>query len=363
MNVFISWSKQIGLQFALKTKELLEKINPSLTAFVSEVDIIGGEDVQEKIIKSIEKCDKLVICFTKETKKSPWLLFEAGYARGLRKKVIPLLFDNDPNWHSWIDNPMNIAREIRFSSESFAVDLINAFEVKATMQSQLHISRFYDEIIEIKEQFKPVDIECEDLVEKLANDPSFRVINPYFKNKTAYFLAGFESFELYKILVDSFLYTGKHFWIYGRKNMKLFSGNYKRLFQYLGEKSFVDPGRMEGIDFRCLFLDPSSEEVEFAHKQSDILKSELSTCIMRARIEVDSYPNIKKCFRSYDTKREEIIIRLDNCIIYSRLIFDAYGKPQILTNTGFEVLSAKSTRGQKLIKKYKQIWDNAHEMF
>lgn len=84
---------------------------------------------------------------------------------------------------------------------------------------------------------------------------------------------------------------------------------------------------------------------------------------MRARIEVDSYPNIKKCFRSYDTKREEIIIRLDNCIIYSRLIFDAYGKPQILTNTGFEVLSAKSTRGQKLIKKYKQIWDNAHEMF
>lgn len=69
MNVFISWSKQIGLQFALKTKELLEKINPSLTAFVSEVDIIGGEDVQEKIIKSIEKCDKLVICFTKETKK------------------------------------------------------------------------------------------------------------------------------------------------------------------------------------------------------------------------------------------------------------------------------------------------------
>lgn len=363
MNIFISWSKQMGLQFALKTKELLEKIDPTISAFVSEVDIIGGEDVQKKIIESIERCDKLVICFTKETKKAPWLLFEAGYARGLKKKVIPFLFDNDSNWHSWIDNPMNVAREIRFNGPSFIADFINSFEIESTAKVRQQIKHFYNEITNIKERFRAIDIECEDLIDQFLSDEAFFIENPYFRDKTAFFLTGFESFELYKILVDNFLYTGKYFWIYGRKNMKLFSGNYERLFRYLDEKSFVDPEQMDGIDFRCLFLDPDSEEVKFAHKQPDILASELRTCIMRAQSVVNGIPRIKRCFRSYSTRREEIIIRLDNCIIYSRPIFDAYGRPQLLTNSSFEVLSAKSERGTALINKFKQVWENAQEMF
>ena len=118
MNIFISWSKTKSMEYAKRTKKLFEELDPSINAFVSEVDIVGGEDVQEKIIDKITDCDKLVLCFTKENKKSPWLLFEAGYARGLKKTVIPILFDNDPNWHSWIDNPMNIARELRVNSNN-----------------------------------------------------------------------------------------------------------------------------------------------------------------------------------------------------------------------------------------------------
>lgn len=363
MNIFISWSKQIGLQFALKIKALLEKIDPTISVFVSEIDIIGGEDVQKKIIESIERCDKLVICFTKETKKAPWLLFEAGYARGLRKTVIPFLFDNDSNWHSWIDNPMNIAREIRFDGVSFTADFINSFDLENTPKVKQQIKHFRNEITDIKERFRSIDIECEDLIERLVSDEAFFVENPYFRDKTAFFLTGFESFELYKVLIDTFLYTGKYFWIYGRKNMKLFSGNYDRLFRYLDEKSLADPEQMEGVDFRCLFLSPDSEEVKFAHRQPEILASELRTCIMRAQSVVDSIPRIKRCFRSYSIKREEIIIRLDNCIIYSRPIFDAYGRPQLLTNSSFEVLSAKSERGVALIKKFEQVWLDAEELF
>lgn len=363
MRIFISWSKQIGLRFAVKTKELLENIDPTISAFVSEVDIIGGEDVQKKIIESIDQCDKLVICFTKETKKSPWLLFEAGYARGCGKKVIPLLFDNDPNWHSWVDNPMNIAREIRFNGTSFSADFMHSFEIKNTARAIQRIEHFRDEIIAIKTECRTVDVECEDLIERLISDKAFFIENPYFRDKTAFFLTGFESFELYKALIDSFLYTGKYLWIYGRKNMKLFSGNYERLFRYLDEKSLADPIRMDGIDFRCLFLDPESDEVKFAHKQPELLASELHTCIMRAQAVVDSIPRIKRCFRCYSTKREEIIIRLDNCIIYSKPVFDAHGRPQLLTNSSFEVLSAKSNRGKSLIKKFEQVWDGAREMF
>ena len=78
MNVFISWSKRKSLEFAKSTKTVLEKLDPTISVFVSEVDIIGGEEVQKTIIQNINSCDKLVLCFTKETKKSPWLLFEAG---------------------------------------------------------------------------------------------------------------------------------------------------------------------------------------------------------------------------------------------------------------------------------------------
>lgn len=363
MRVFISWSKQMGLQFAKRIKRLLEDIDSTTSAFVSEVDIIGGEDVQRKIIESIDQCDKLVICFTKETKKAPWLLFEAGYARGCRKRVIPLLFDNDPNWHSWIDNPMNVAREIRFYSDAFIADFMHSFEIGDTARNRQLIQQFRHDVIRIKEKFRSVDVECEDLIERLLSDDAFFIENPYFRDKTAFFLTGFESFELYKALIEVFLYTGKYFWIYGRKNMKLFSGNYEKLFRYLDEKSLADPDGMEGIDFRCLFLDPDSDEVKYAHKQPEILASELRSCILRAQTVVDGIPRIKRCFRSYSTKREEIIIRLDNAIIYSRPVFDASGRPQLLTNSSFEVFSAKSSRGKDMIKKFEQVWDSAQEMF
>lgn len=362
MKIFISWSKTKSMEFAIKTKELLERLSPHITAFVSQVDIYGGEDVQEKIIKKIIECDKLVLCFTKENKKSPWLLFEAGYARGLKKTVIPLLFDEDPNWHSWVDNPMNIAREIKFSNENFAEIFTNCFDVKCTKNNKQKIENYRSEIIEIKDRFREVDIQCEDFVEKLIHNDSFIVENPFFRDKTAYFLSGFESFELFKIIIDSFLYTGKHLWIYGRKNMKLLSGNFKEFFKYLEEKAFNGFLGMDGIDFRCLFLDPESEEVERAHINQDIFKAELNATILRAKDEIKINPQLKQCFKLYSNKREEIIIRLDNCIIYSRPNFDAHGRPELLTNTAFEVFSAKSIRGKECISKYERIWSKAKEI-
>lgn len=363
MKVFISWSKEIGREFAKQVKYLLESIDSNIEAFVSELDIIGGEYVQSSIIENINQCDKLIICFTKESKKSPWLLFEAGYARGCQKKVIPILFDKDPNWHSWIDNPMNIARELQFNSESFVHDFIKAFEIGNTTRIKHKIEQFIAEIFNIKEQYRLVDIECEDLVENLIHTGTFSMENPYYRDKTAFFLTGFESYELYRILTDSFQYTGKYLWLYGRKNMKLFSGSYQNFFRYLDEKALNNKLETEGIDFRCLFLNPNSNEVEYAHKQQEIFKLELNASILRAKSVIGNNEKLKKCFRLYDNKREEIIIRLDNCILYSRPVFDASGMPQLLTDTGFEVFSVKSNKGKECISKFEDVWNNAHEMF
>lgn len=358
MRIFISWSKRKSMQFALRIKELLEHIDPTIEAFVSEEDIQAGEDVQAKILDKIIECDKLILCFTKDNKKSPWLLFEAGYARGLHKTVIPFLFDIDSAWHSWVDNPMNIAREISYNHSQFVHQFIKGLELDNTPAVRQKLRAFQRDIDQIKEDYRLMDECCEDFVDKLVSNDAFTIENPVFRNRTAYFFAGFESFDLFKIITQSFLYTGKHLWIYGRRNMKLFGGGFKEFFRYLDEKSYNDP-YMGGIDFRCLFLNPDSDEVAHAHQSQDYFKQELVATLLRAKEVIGDNKNFEKCFRLYSNKREAIIIRLDNCIIYSRPSFDANGVPQLLTNSHFEVFSVDSPRGQECINAYEKVWESA----
>ncbi len=360
-EIFISWSKSKSKELAKNTKIILETLMPSTKIFMSEEDIHAGEHVQDKIIQHIEQCDTLILCFTAENKKSPWLLYEAGYASGLHKCVIPFLFDKDSLWHSWIDNPMNIAREIDFYKDSFEIDFLEAFSLKNTTYTESCLNAFKNEVTETKEKYRKIDVQCEDFVEKLITIDKFTINSPFYRDKVAYFLSGFETFELWKAIIQSFLYTGKYLWIYGRKNMKLFGGNFNELFEYLDQKS-VRPN-MDGIDFKILFLNPSAEEVQHAHVDQDIFEFELRATISRARKTVGSNIVLQKCFKMYSNRREEIIIRVDNCIIYAKPHFDINGMPNIMTNNKFEVFSASSDKGKECINKYLEVWNNAVDLF
>lgn len=360
-KIFISWSKSKSGELAKNTKYILETLMPNTKIFMSDEDIHAGDYVQNTIIQNIEQCDVLILCFTSENKKSPWLLYEAGYASGLHKRVIPFLFDKDSLWHSWIDNPMNIAREINFCKDSFETDFLEAFSLTKTSYTDSCINIYKEKVNEIKEKYRQVDIQCEDFIEKLISIDKFTINSPYYRDKVAYFLSGFETFELWKAIIQSFLYTGKYLWIYGRKNMKLFGGNFNELFEYLDKKS-VHPN-MDGIDFKVLFLDPDSDEINYAHKDQDIFASELLTTISRAKRTIGSNKVLQQCFKMYSNRREEIIIRVDNCIIYTKPHFDINSMPNIMTNSKFEVFSASSSKGKKCIKKYLEVWDNAVNMF
>lgn len=360
-EIFISWSKSKGKELAEHTKYLLETLLSDVNVFMSEEDIYAGEHVQDKIIQHIEQCNTLIICFTSDNKKSPWLLYEAGYASGLHKCVIPFLFEKDSLWHSWIDNPMNIAREIDFGKDTFTKDFLETFSIRKTTYAEACIDSYKKSIIETKEKYRQVDIQCEDFVEKLIAVDKFTITSPFYMDKVAYFLSGFETFELWNAIIQSFLYTGKYLWIYGRKNMKLFGGNFNELFEYLDKKS-VQP-QMGGIDFKILFLNPTSEEVCFAHKDQDIFEPELLATISRAKKTIGSNKILQQCFKMYSNRREEVIIRVDNCIIYSKPHFDINGMPNIMTNNKFEVFSASSKKGKECIKKYLEIWNDAVNMF
>ena len=236
-EIFISWSKLKSKEFAKATKNLLEKLMPNIKFFISEEDIHAGDYVQNTILNHIQQCDILILCFTSENKKSPWLLYEAGYACGLHKRVIPILFDKDGLWHSWIDNPMNITKEIDFHKDCFESDFLESFSLPNTNDTLVQLKTYKNTINEIQDQYREVDIQCEDLIEKLIADNKFMINSPYYRDKVAYFLTGFETFELWKAVIETFLYTGKYLWIYGRKNMKLFGGNFNELFEYLDQKA------------------------------------------------------------------------------------------------------------------------------
>ncbi len=360
-EIFISWSKSKGKELAKNLKYLLETLMANTKVFMSEEDIYAGEHVQNKIIQNIEQCDILILCFTSENKKSPWLLYEAGYASGLHKCVIPFLFDKNSLWHSWIDNPMNIVREIDFYKDSFETDFLEAFSLKKTTYTESCIDAFKKNVNETKEKYRQIDIQCEDFVEKLITVDKFTINSPFYRDKVAYFLSGFETFELWKAIIQSFLFTGKYLWIYGRKNMKLFGGNFNELFEYLDKKA-VQPN-MDGIDFKVLFLNPTSEEVHYAHKDQEIFELELLATISRAKKTIGSNKRLQQCFKMYSNRREEVIIRVDNCIIYAKPHFDINGMPNIMTNNKFEVFSAFSDKGKECIKKYLNVWDNAVNMF
>ena len=352
-KIFISWSKEKSGEFAKITKHTIEDLVPDADVFMSEEDIHAGEHVQEKIINNIEQCDMLILCFTAENKKSPWLLYEAGYASGLHKKVIPFLFDKDSMWHSWIDNPMNIAREIDFNKGELTKDFCETFSLVLTDNIKDIIDNYKKQINTCRENFRIIDIQCENLVEKLISIDKFTITSPIYRDKTAYFLSGFETFELWKVIIQSFLYTGKYLWIYGRKNMKLFGGNFKELFEYLDQKSVLPD--MDGINFKILFLNPKSEEVLYAHKDQDIFKSELESTILRAKKTIGSNKVLQKCCRMYSNKRDEIIIRIDNCIVYCKPHFDVNGNPNIMTNSNFELFSVFSENEKRCIQKYMEV--------
>ena len=356
VKIFISWSKERGRTYALETNKLFNDISSEIDTFISENDIYSGESIQEVILKNIEWCDVLIMCITKENRTAPWLIFEAGYAKGLGKKVIPLLFDENLNSHSWINNPLHNIQPLMFNNETFSKILIRDFGIENSQENVYRINEYKNNIIEMKNEKRYIDKECEDLVDKMIERNSFCIESPSFIDRVAYFHAGFESYDLYRLIIDSFLYTGKYLWIYGRKNMKLATSGFDDFFKYLEEKARFG---MDGIDFKCLYLHPDSIEVERAHVDPKLLKSELDSSLQRIKKKVDNNPFLSKSLRFYSCRREEVIIRIDNSIVYTKLSFDSHGYPQILTNSGFEVFSVESKKGQKCIETFINVWDNS----
>ena len=379
---FISWSKSKSRQLAEATKLFLERTLGNSIEFFFSPEMYKGTNVDNEIHKNLLESDKCLVCITSENFKNPWLLYEAGvvyganYLKPEKGIVIPILFEEIPEWSSWIDKPLNryVPLQIQNSNNEFTIGKkdFKKFLEQIADELQIRIKQFNhnweiyeNEIKTILEKEKLIPSECQDLVNKLIEDDNdnFSIVSPEITRERIIFHKGFTTHALTQILINSITECqGKYLWIYGRKNKKLMSREYEDFFKYL-----ADEGIKNGVDFRCLFPLPNSNAtIKASSKDREkIFNYELQISLTKAFSLKNKYGlPVEKLFRLYLEPRNESIIRSDNAVIYRPITCDAEGYPLPYTNTSFEILSAIKNdnnhinKGVSSIEKFSSIWDD-----
>ena len=386
-KIFISWSKNKSKELAEATKNFLENTLGNSIEFFFSPEMYKGTCADNEIHKNLLECDKCLVCITSENFKNPWLLYEAGvvyganYSKANKRIVIPILFEDVPEWSSWVDKPLNryVTIQLQNSNHEFAVGKKSFIEFLTELACEFNIkfekerfnrnwSTYEKEIKKILEKGQLIPRECKELVNKLLEDNhnNFTLTSPEISKEHIVFHKGFTTHALTKILTDSITqYQGKYLWIYGRKNKKIMSREYDDFFKFL-----ADEGIKNGVDFRCLFPMPKSNATNKASSKDreKIFDCELMASLTRALSLKNQFGlPVEKVFRLYFTPRTESIIRSDNAVIYRTIICDADGYPLPYTNTGFEILSAiydknsSNNKGFNAVQKFEKIWNSETE--
>lgn len=92
MKVFLAWSGSKSREVATALVTLLRDVIPSAKPWISTENVQAREDWRQEISRNLNSADFGVVCFTRENRQSPWLLYEVG-ALAARSEVLPYLID------------------------------------------------------------------------------------------------------------------------------------------------------------------------------------------------------------------------------------------------------------------------------
>jgi hypothetical protein len=91
-RIFIShgWADQwVAAQIEHQVREL------GATTFIDINDIERGDDIEDRIFAEMPGCDELLVLFTPWAVDRNWVWVEIGAARGLKKRIIAVLYQVD----------------------------------------------------------------------------------------------------------------------------------------------------------------------------------------------------------------------------------------------------------------------------
>jgi TIR domain len=98
MEIFISWSGDRARQLAKCIRDWLKCVIQPVHPWMSEADLGPGSRWGLELAKQLDCTNFGIVCLTRESLNSSWLLFESGeLAKALTEsRVCPLLFDLEP---------------------------------------------------------------------------------------------------------------------------------------------------------------------------------------------------------------------------------------------------------------------------
>jgi tetratricopeptide (TPR) repeat protein len=127
MNIYLSWSGELGQRASRALSRALHQLIPNLEVFSSgSVTIVGTRWIDETT-RAIKNSDFALVCITSESRSSPWLLWEVGVMTGLHASIVPWLVDVGV---SDLYGPLAQFQAIRSDAKSFRklADLISRRE-------------------------------------------------------------------------------------------------------------------------------------------------------------------------------------------------------------------------------------------
>ncbi|NJD52292.1 MAG: metallophosphoesterase [Candidatus Methanoperedens sp.] len=173
------------------------------------------------------------------------------------------------------------------------------------------------------------------------------------KTPSIHFSKGFESPELYKILLEN---TTRRLWIFGRKNWKLFDSSVRNELT-----KFLNRQKAEKLDFKVLFLNPNAPDtiISKAHADSKNFIIRLNESIEHARTACKKNDIIfEDICRFYQKERCIATIIIDNAVLFKKINIDKDEKPEPLTDTPFDIVSSDSVIGIDLVRHFKETWSD-----
>jgi hypothetical protein len=103
-DVFLSWSRAASRKVATALGDVIRARLPAAAEVFLSPDIPPGANPQKEMLdRNLLVADVHVVVLTKESAKSPWVIWETAASWGRRKPVIPVFVDVQPEE---IDGPL-----------------------------------------------------------------------------------------------------------------------------------------------------------------------------------------------------------------------------------------------------------------
>lgn len=182
--------------------------------------------------------------------------------------------------------------------------------------------------------------------------------------QVTFYERGFEDFPLYEILLKN---ATKKFWVFGRKNRKVFDIRNDELIKAMASK--------QGFDFKCLFLNPESPDELLLSAQdtlgfSDKLKLCIRDAYFRLKISgIDPHQSI----RLYSIPREYAVVIVDDVVLFSPIHYKKTSetdehmngspkKPKHLTKSAFNLASIDDDIAKFHLDKFMEVWNSSEQI-